>query len=311
MDGACSRILRDPAAVAELLSAGGLPSLPVLASDSPPPPDGQWMMKPIRGAAGRGIEIWEPSARNSLTCGEDHYFQQRQDGIAISALYLASPGRTRLLGVSRQSIGQRELHAGPFAYCGSLAPWPMPEENLEQIRRIGEVLGTGSGAQGLFGADFLFDGITPWLTEVNPRYTASAELFEHLYQTPLLDWHRRACLEFENRNAARREDSVSDSEISAALENSLPLTAGKVILYAREHLETPLLDHLISSSLSFDSLPQYGDLPPSGSRIRPGEPICTLLGLGSNPNACLAELLERAGELERKLLQPSSARRFS
>src|SRR5205085_832839 len=148
-----------------------------------------------------------------------------------------------------QMIGRGELHAAPFQYCGSLVPYPVPAESLNCIRRIGEVLGEGSGARGLFGCDFLFDGNVPWLTEVNPRYPASAELFEFLYRIPLLDWHRRACLAHES--SQRSEPFLPDlmdlnEEIETTLRRTFQHVVGKVILYAKRDVKTPSLEHLVS-----------------------------------------------------------------
>lgn len=305
------RVLRSPVAVAEALSRADLPFLEVRPSDSPPPHDERWLIKPLRGSAGRGIAIWDASAERSSPPAETHYFQRRETGMPISALYLALPSSTRLVGISHQLIGRRELRAGPFVYCGSIAPLALPEMVVERIRRIGEVLQGASDARGLFGADFILSDDVPWLTEVNPRYTASAELFEFLRQTSLVSWHVEACHRFEHEKQTTDEVLHANGTLANDMKTSAEISAGKVILYAKENLVAPDLVHLIPASLSSDKLPDFADLPIAGSRIGAGEPICTLMGSGPNPEVCLGELIARAMKLERELFSASASRLFS
>src|SRR6185369_1862093 len=108
-------------------------------------------------------------------------------------LFVAVPNRVQLLGVTQQLVGLTELAAPPFAWCGTIAPISLPEDCAATVRRIGEVVATACGLRGLFGCDFVLADGMPWLTEINPRYTAAAEIIEHLLRVPLLDLHRQAC----------------------------------------------------------------------------------------------------------------------
>ncbi len=197
------RRIRDPWHVRQLLEDAGLPVLRVWPRRiAPPPADGRWIQKPCRGAAGRGIRIWSDSAIQNVSLNEAHYFQERKIGLPVSALFLAAPAGIALLGITRQLVGLADVHAPPFAWCGTITPIQLPEETVAVIRKIGELLGEQLGLRGLFGCDFLVDERLAWLTEVNPRYPASTELLEQTLQIPLLDWHRRACASFLNGSHA-------------------------------------------------------------------------------------------------------------
>src|SRR5260221_9821133 len=54
------RRIRDPWHVADVLVGHGLPACRVWPHDRTlPAADGGWMLKPLRGAAGRGVRIWD------------------------------------------------------------------------------------------------------------------------------------------------------------------------------------------------------------------------------------------------------------
>lgn len=297
--------VRDPRRVYAALAASDLPVLDVRPSSEPPPPDGRWMMKPLHGAAGRGIRVWNRSAVDAPTARQTHYFQQRVEGSALSAVILAEMGRSRLIGLTRQLIGEPWLHAPPFGYCGSIGPLHVPSPIRETVAAQGRVLAEQFGLRGLFGIDLLLDGEIPRPTEVNPRYTASVEVFERAGRVALLEAHRRACLSFADRRPgtgarARRGRSrtpeSADSDLQLfhlpwAIAHRPSPTVGKAILYAERTLITgPLED-----------VPFVADRPAAGCRISAGHPVCTVFAAGRDEADCRRELQRRVGMLERKL----------
>ncbi len=73
----------------------------------------------------------------------------------------------------------------------------VPASAFEQANFIGcEIAGFGE-LRGLFGCDFILesDSSTLWLTEVNPRYSASAEVHEREPRPSLVHAHLEACEE--------------------------------------------------------------------------------------------------------------------
>lgn len=292
--------IRDPWRVASVLAAAGLPALRVWPrTEKRPAADGAWMRKPLRGAAGRGIGVWDHRDSPDQAVRGPYYFQERQAGAPISALFLATPERTLLLGVTRQLVGLAAVHAPAFAWCGTIAPADVSRETRASIARIGKHLAPWAGLRGLFGCDFLLDEKGPWLTEVNPRYPASTEIMEHQLGVPLLDWHRRACESFVA--------PVSGSLASELCEKET--VVGKIVLYAKSELTAPDLSHFVFRPTSWmedavaptDSLPYVADIPVPGTRILAGQPICTLFARVRDEEACLAKLLRRAARLEARL----------
>lgn len=310
--------VRDPEQLHAVLSAAGLPALRVRSASSPPDQDGQWMLKPLRGAAGRGVVPWTRRASRSKTLQEPHYFQERSAGTPMSALFLAVGPNTRLIGIARQLVGEKWLGAPPFGYCGSVGPIQVVTESQELIRHMGEVLAERFRLQGLFGIDFLCDGGTPWLTEVNPRYTASVEVLEHAYEVPLLDWHRRAfapghragapatrtVTEPERQRRPRSPSrSASDGRFLPSALCSSRMVA-KAILYADRSFTVPPINEF-AAEVSPHRVPCVVDRPAPGTRIHAGHPICTVLVAGQTEEECAARLSAGVRALRSKLLANS------
>jgi uncharacterized protein len=272
--------VRNPFAVARALANAGLPALPVLPADQPPAADGRWVIKPRRGAAGRGIRIWEgPSDR--LTANprrEPYYFQRRAFGQPHSALYLATSAQTVLIGVARQLIGEPRLGAGPFAYCGSIGPVVLAEPQTRQPVRWGEILGSEFRLRGLFGVDFLLDeNGDAWLTEVNPRYTASVEVFESALDVALLDYHVRASEAFAEVASSQRMVEELHARLDSARRSPGHRTCGKAVVYAPFSLRSPNLAEIGRLPEMTSSRARIADRPHPGTLVPARSPLCTLL----------------------------------
>jgi predicted ATP-grasp superfamily ATP-dependent carboligase len=254
-----------------------LPALEFRPEANPPPRDGHWICKPRRSGAGRGIMLWDEPASQPR---EPHYFQRRADGRQVSGLFIANTASVHLLGISEQLSGWSAAHAPPFAYCGSIAPVTIAPHIGERIREIGELCGQACQLRGLFGIDFILEGDEPLLLEINPRYPASAELFESLGRQSLVALHAAVCV---GATAAR----------SLPLAES-PTTLGKLILYAPRPLNAPdLLHHLPADATRF-VLPEFADIPRPGAPIGRGDPICTLFASATSIEACREELAQQA-----------------
>ncbi len=273
------RRARNPFALFRVLTKAGLPALAV-RTGLRPPRDGRWVVKPRRSAGGRGIQVWDEAcpALESPRRREPVYFQERAEGVPHSALYLATSAGTVLVGVARQLIGESRLSARPFAYCGSLGPIEVAESVRQQLATGGAVLGTELRLRGLFGIDFLLDWAgRAWPTEINPRYTASVEVFESALGLSLLADHVRATVEFGD--LCRSQELVDDLEarLDAARRSSGGRLGGKAIVYAPFTLQAPRLTDLIQRADWSGTGVRLADRPRPGTSVAAGAPFCTLL----------------------------------
>lgn len=198
------RRARNPWFVTDTLRAAGLPVPAIAPRGTVPPPDGRWIRKPLRSAAGRAVAVWDATAANH-PLREPHWFQERIDGEPHSALFVGFPRDAVLVGTTRQLVGRTDFHAPPFAWCGSVGPVAIAPEARSVIEAIGRCVARACGLRGLFGIDFLLRDAVPWLAEINPRYPASTEIYELAWTMPLLHWHQVACEAFA-------AESVDDDE---------------------------------------------------------------------------------------------------
>jgi predicted ATP-grasp superfamily ATP-dependent carboligase len=312
------RHVREPGQLMNVLRAHGIQCPTVTMS--PPTDGGLWLRKPLHSAAGLGIIVWGCSLVPKLCLGtpvletlfpvnhskrssenlrsqtefgneikkrrKSWYFQSFVEGLSYSAVFVGECGRARLVGVTRQLIGEPWLNAGPFRYCGSIGPLTMPATAQRILEQIGDILTRTFALRGLFGVDFVLQDEVPYAVEVNPRYTASIEVIELATGTALLDLHRCA---FSPKSSA---------VVSAT--KPISRVIGKAILFAATAITFPA-DGPWHSALDepFDPwpMPAFADIPAAGSIIEPGQPILTIFAAGANEAECAARLHERAGAL--------------
>jgi predicted ATP-grasp superfamily ATP-dependent carboligase len=266
--------IRSPDLLALSARAAGLPA-PAVARQRPTGP-GTWLVKPLAGSAGAGITFW----RAGKPVGDNAYLQQYIDGMSASVLYAGLRGTARLLGVSRQLVGEDFLNAPPFRYCGSIGPLDLQELN-EALVRLGAELVRRTGARGLFGVDGVLAQGSFWPVEVNPRYTASVEVLEYATGMCALRHHQAAFTgELVHEPAEPKKGLV-----------------GKSILYAGEDLIFPARGpwrDTLDQPRPIEEMPAFADLPRPGERIPAGRPVLTLLVRGETPESCLTRLQKTA-----------------
>jgi predicted ATP-grasp superfamily ATP-dependent carboligase len=288
------RNVRNPLTLAEALQSTRLPVLDVRSSEHPPEADGTWLLKPTAGVGGRGIALWTPDAADHPTLREPHYFQRRVEGECCSAVFVGreNPGDVEFVGISRQLVGWEAMHAPPFTWCGSIGPVMKSIPCEHKIRRIGNVLMWKFRLRGLFGVDFIIDQEeTPWVTEVNPRYPASTEIFELACGFTLLRAHASAF-------GMRWETDAERFEIAGQG------MVGKGVLFAERDFTMPEIE---SNRVAqpFKSLGRIADVSPPGTMIHKGQPVCSLLVEADSSETAMERLQAAASEFEAELLAAS------
>ncbi len=286
------RQVRDPFHWTAILHQAGFPTLDVRPFDNPPRPDGTWLRKPIRSAGGIQIERWtdpKPTSRR-------FFFQRIANGVSYSATFLATSctqgNDVRLVGIVRHIADRHGLHAPPFGWCGGVTVRKLAGVATESITQVGRILANQCRLTGLFGIDFLWDGETVWPVEINPRYTATGELWDAVYQRSLIADHIDAC----------------KGIASWPTEMEPTATAAKLIVYAPRTLIIPnqfpeAMFRQITQSNSRE-LPPFADIPHADTNIPASWPICTVTAVSDSESATLGILRKRLAWLAEQL--PSS-----
>ncbi len=285
-DAEVVRQVRCPRLLAEEIREASFPALEIWPDGSFPPLDGQWMLKPIPSAGGQGVIVW-----NAVNAGvpevkalrnNPYVFQQRSFGEPASAVFLSDNNQTVLGGVSRLIL--RNTSVSPFGFGGVIGPIEIPNFLEQHIAKLGGRLARRFGLRGLWGMDFLIDEETIWVTEINPRYTASVELYEQAFCEPLLPFHCRV---------------FSEGRLGSVPQRKKIGCVGKVVVYAEREFCVPAWEDWPYFRDDFlSSLSSLSDRPKAGSRIPAGHPICSILAAGKTESACRANLNRRLSKLQ-------------
>jgi predicted ATP-grasp superfamily ATP-dependent carboligase len=247
---------------------------------------GHWLRKPLASGGGRAVRLLGSGVSLSPCDSEEPcYWQRLIEGVSVSALFLETNRDRRLLSVSAQLIGWSAAGAPtPFTYCGSIAPWPLADFHVEQLQRIAETIMDGLAYRGLLGLDLIWDGRQFWLIEVNPRYTASCELWEFLTGRSAVGEHLLAF----GQSPLTASAGSSPSSQSAG-----PRVLGKLVIFADRNLTTPDFRRFLGPRPVW-SPPWLADLPAADQKIPQGAPLCTVFAGASTLPTCWAKLQRRA-----------------
>lgn len=269
------RAVRNPERLADVLRRHGLSCPHVRLSPEGLPHDGTWLEKPVASGGGRLIR---PLEHTRESCTEPTCFQQRIEGGSFSALFVASRGGASLIGVTRQLTGAPVC---PFAYRGSIGPLSVPTGLKARLDLMGGVLASEFGLLGLFGVDYILSDDEPWVVEVNPRYTASVEVFELALRRSLLVEHLRACdAELAAANRARATSAA----------RTAPRVVGKAIIYASRSVVTPEIPVDDAWRLEPFAVPAIADVPWPETHIEAGQPVLTVFSTDTDLSSCESRL---------------------
>ena len=184
------RAVRDPVRLEATLGDAGL-AFPSLSPQ-------RGLRKPLRGGGGTRVRDWRGGRLPPGT-----YAQERIAGLPCSVAAVADGVDAAVFGITEQLVGERAFGVRGYRWCGNLTPPRLPAGEraalLAQAREICSCLAGAFALRGLFGVDFIWDGERASTHEVNPRPTASLELFDGVF-----DAHLRGCAGELPRIAAQR-----------------------------------------------------------------------------------------------------------
>lgn len=272
------RQLRDPFELNRVLSAAGLLVPECRRADDRAATDAGWLLKHRRSSG--GLRVLPSNAPLELR-GPGWYYQQRVDGLAMAAVYVAADGHARLLGVTEQLLtgsGNR-----PFKYAGSIGPVDLSPCLQQTVIEIGRVLAANFALRGLFGADLIFDGDRVWTIEVNPRYTASVEILERAFGV----------------NAVALQLAAYRGQPLCPIESRALRQFGKSVLYAdRPWTITAEFVQALKNRNRAAPWPVVADIPRAGTQIGVGQPMLTVFAEGDDRASVDARLCAQAHALQ-------------
>ncbi len=253
--------IKDPLAFSRACRLSDVPH-PEVRLARPDDPAG-WLSKRVGGAG--GTHVGDGDDRGMAG---PRYFQRRVDGDPVSALVLADGRRAMVLGFSMQWASPTPTR--PFRYGGAARPAPLPPATGAAMTAALQRLMAAVPVVGLNSVDFLVDGDTFHVLEINPRPGATLDIFE-TPGTSLFALHVNAC---------RGVLPAAPPEFGAA--------AASAIVYARGQLrEMP----------DFDWPDWTADRQTCGTRVAADAPLCTVLASGATAAEARALVARRAARV--------------
>ena len=210
----------------------------------PPVDPAGWLVKHPGGAGGGHVRhASERPARSGS------YYQRFESGRILSVLILADGKRALVLGFNEQWTTAARPGT-PFLFGGAVNHVALSAALTRAIDDRLQALVAATGLVGLNGVDFILRE-SEWLVlEVNPRPTATVELYDPDYSHGLFDAHIRACAGALPRFAAPPMAARATAVVIATAGGTLP----------RE----------------FNFPAWCRDLPMPGTRFAAGDPVCTV-----------------------------------
>ncbi|HEU5260365.1 MAG TPA: ATP-grasp domain-containing protein [Gemmatimonadales bacterium] len=239
-----------------------------------PPSRASWLVKQPGGAGGAHVR-----RAKGRRVGPGAYYQRFEQGRSLSALFLADGRRASVIGFNEQwAVPARR--GRPFLYGGAVSGMALPAALESDLRAKLDQLVAATGLIGLNGLDFLLQGDHWLVLEVNPRPTATLELYDPDYPRGLFAWHLRACEgELPDRAAPPRR------------------VRAHAVVYALAHAR-------VRAAFAF---PRWcRDLPSPGTRLAPGDPICTVHAAAPDRERAVALVRRRQEWLQRLMTEQAA-----
>lgn len=225
-----------------------------------------WLIKPMTGEGGIGIQRYTESSAVTLT----GYWQKYIEGTAGSVLFLADGKKSRVIGFHTQNctiLGSKSQ----FIFSGINNLSPLSQRQELKLARWIQVIVAESFLVGLNSLDFVVADERVWVLEINPRISASMQL----YDRNLLSDHLHAC---EGRLTRHFVDDFK--------------YCGYRILYA---------DATVQIKGDFIWPAGCLDIPAPGSIIRKGQPICSMIARNRCSRSVFEQLIEQQHLIEHQI----------
>ena len=229
-----------------------------------------WLQKRIGGSGGAHIKAVLPlDLQLDVTASTTFYYQKVQIGLPISCLFLTDGKNTQVIGFNEQLCSKSEILS--YRYGGAVSQIDLPESVVKQITHFVQAISHQFGLKGINSADFLLDNETVYALEINPRLSATLDLYR-AQKGNLFGAHVQACL---NQSV---EWPVIDKKISRA----------HYVVYAKKTANVPI---------EMDWPEWVSDIPQPCVEIAAGQPICTVIAEARTAKLAKKKLLQRASEL--------------
>ena len=268
------RLAGDPRRWFAMASILGIP-YPAVSWERPSDAE-HWLLKRAASSGGQYVRSATSALSAQSRVGGEWYFQRRVQGQSYSLLFLADGQDMRSVGVNRLLAAPPQAPS-PWAWAGAVRPSGLSAELQIRVEGAARALTVALGLRGLNGLDFIVQGDAWFLLELNPRPTATLDLWDVEPMPPLLGLHLQGCA---GHGYCRRKafDALP----------ALPGARAMAVAYAGTPMRVP-----------FDtSWPRAcRDRPCAGAQVGPGDPLCTVHACHATADGAMKRVCALRSEL--------------
>ncbi|MEQ1599375.1 MAG: ATP-grasp domain-containing protein [Methylotenera sp.] len=230
----------------------------------------QWLAKQLGGSGGTHIK---PASQAKYF--QKAYFQKKQAGTPISILFVADGKTAKTIGFNQQLIAPTDEM--PYRFAGAVNNIALQPNICGAFEHASQQLTSALSLRGINSLDAILEGETLWILELNPRLSATFDLYENLFSL-----HLQGC-------AGNLMDSLPIIKTSKA----------QLILYADEVLEIPK-DFAWPNWVADITALEVGE---SNVRIAQNMPICSVFAHADSAEVAHAQVRQRSDKLREMLYQ--------
>lgn len=220
-----------------------------------------WLAKSLGGSGGMHVK----DAKHYVA---GDYFQEKIVGEPVSMLFVANGKEMQVIGFNRQLVAPSA--ALPYRYAGAIAGIKMQDSIQQTFCIAAKLLTKELGLVGINSLDAILCGEILSVLELNPRLSASFELYPNLWNV-----HINACSGVLIPLSAK---SSASAKMTVFADEDLKIEHD--IVWPKWVVDVPSMDQLTNKML-----------------IKSGAPICTVLAQEDTTEQVHFKLLERAKQL--------------
>ena len=241
---------------------------------APPKTIDGWLQKTIGGSGGEHVKIL--SATQAEVPG-NVYFQKHQEGRLISCLFLVDQSGVHIIGFNEQWSESSAL--APFRYGGAVSHAELSQVATLRFTAYINQLVSAMHLVGLNSCDAICDGHDVYVLEVNPRLSATIDLYSPNYRG-LMAMHVAA-------NCSKLVASAFEQN------NQCKASIAHQVIYA--NCDVTIEHHM-------DWPDWVRDVPQADNRFKIGMPLCTVMAKAETARLAKSLVHDRAVELSSKLI---------
>jgi predicted ATP-grasp superfamily ATP-dependent carboligase len=262
--------LKDPARFFPLLDRLAIPH-PEVSLQLPRKARG-WLSKKTGGNGGGHVLLAAGTVADA-----QHYYQRLEAGRIMSVTFLANGKEAYIIGFNEQWTA---CAGSPFRYAGAINHAELPQALRTEIAGKLNLLTEETQLVGLNGMDFLLSGDHFSVLEINPRPSATMDLYDADYAQGLFAWHVQAC-----------QGNLPPPRMTRNI------VRAHAVVFAEQAFSIP-------ANLKFPGW--ASDIPQSGSEFAAGAPVCMVHAEGESALQVKHLLQERKTLLARTLREEAA-----